>query len=167
MIFIKNITTIREKHPLPRKKPQQPTPQKPHFQEQSWVSSKQLQQDKKNTEHTVPSLTTGTPNSFQNSLGNLDTRNRLSVNGLLDVRVHLDHVLVQLWVLAHHDLRIPRGSNENGLNTALQRRGEAIGDLQADEEGICDDDGSELALRIVGWVCEDEVEVCEAVGEIC
>jgi hypothetical protein len=95
------------------------------------------------------------------------THARSSVNGLLDVRVHLDHVLVQLRVLAHHDLRIPRGSNENGLDTALQRRGEAVGDLQADEEGIGDDDGSELALRVVGWVCEDEVQVGEAVGEIC
>jgi hypothetical protein len=28
MIFIKNITTIREKHPLPGRKPRQPTPPK-------------------------------------------------------------------------------------------------------------------------------------------
>jgi hypothetical protein len=85
------------------------------------------------------------------------------VNGLLHVRVHLDHVLVKLRVLAHHDLRIPSGSDENGFDTALQRRGEAVGDLQADEEGVGDDDGSELALRVVGWVGEDEVEVGEAV----
>jgi hypothetical protein len=92
---------------------------------------------------------------------------RLGVNGLLHVRVHLDHVLVKLRVLAHHDLRIPSGSDENGLDAALQRRGEAVGDLQADEEGVRDDDGSELALRVVGWIGEDEVEVGEAVGEIC
>jgi hypothetical protein len=87
------------------------------------------------------------------------------VNGLLHVRVHLDHILVQLRVLAHHNLRIPSSSDENRLNTALQRRGEAVGDLQADEESVRDDDGGELALRVVGWVGEDEVQVCEAVRE--
>jgi hypothetical protein len=87
------------------------------------------------------------------------------VNGLLDVRVHLDHVLVQLRVLAHHDLGIPRGSHENGLDAALQRCGEAVGDLQADEESVRDDDGRVSAVAVVGWAGEDEVEVGEAVGE--
>ena len=85
------------------------------------------------------------------------------MNGLLDMRVHLNHVLVQLRVLAHHDLGIPGSSHENGLDTALQRRGEAVGDLQADEESVRDDDGGESAVGVVAWVGEDEVEVGEAV----
>jgi hypothetical protein len=60
MIFIKNITTIKEKPPLPGKKtPQQPTPPKPHFQEQSWVSSKNnFNKTRKiqNTHHSIGSL---------------------------------------------------------------------------------------------------------------
>ena len=85
------------------------------------------------------------------------------MDSLLDVRVHLDHILVQLRVLAHHDLRIPRGGHEDGLDAALQRCGEAVGDLQADEESIRDDDGGEGASLVVAWVGEDEVEVGEAV----
>jgi hypothetical protein len=84
------------------------------------------------------------------------------VNSLLNMRIHLNHILVQLRVLAHHNLRIPRGSHENGLDTALQRRGEAIGDLQADEESVRDDDGGESPVGVVAGVGEDEVEVGEA-----
>ena len=79
------------------------------------------------------------------------------------MRVHLDHVLVQLRVLAHHNLRIPRGSHKDSLNATLQRCSEAVGDLQTDEESIGDDDGSESAVGVVGRVGEDEVEVGEAV----
>lgn len=83
------------------------------------------------------------------------------------MRVHLDHVLVQLRVLAHHNLGIPCSSHKDGLDTTLQRRGEAVGDLQTDEESIGDDDGSESAVGVVGRVSEDEVEVGEAVGRHC
>ena len=79
------------------------------------------------------------------------------------MRIHFNHILIQLRVLAHHDLRIPRGSHENGLDTALQRCSEAVGDLQTDEKSVCDDDGSESAIGVVGRVGEDEVEVGEAV----
>jgi hypothetical protein len=79
------------------------------------------------------------------------------------MRIHFNHILIQLRVLAHHDLRIPRGSHEDRLDTALQRRGEAVGDLQADEESVRDDDGGESAVGVVAWVGEDEVEVGEAV----
>lgn len=79
------------------------------------------------------------------------------------MRVHLNHVLVQLRVLAHHNLRIPRGSHKDSLNATLQGCSEAVGDLQTDEESIGDDDGSESAVSVVGRVGEDEVEVGEAV----
>jgi hypothetical protein len=85
------------------------------------------------------------------------------MNSLLNMWIHLDHILIQLRVLAHHDLRIPRGSDENRLDTALQRRGEAVGDLQTDEESVGDDDGRESAVAVIGWVGEDEVKVGEAV----
>jgi hypothetical protein len=85
------------------------------------------------------------------------------VNSLLHLWVHPDHVLVQLRVLAHHDFGIPRGCDEDGLDTTLQWRGEAVGHLQANEEGVCHHDRSELAIAVVRRVGEDEVEVCEAV----
>jgi hypothetical protein len=79
------------------------------------------------------------------------------------MRIHLNHILVQLRVLAHHNLRIPRSSHKDSLNTALQRRGEAVGDLQTDEESVRNDDGGESAVGVVARVGEDEVEVGEAV----
>lgn len=85
------------------------------------------------------------------------------MNSLLHMRIHLNHILIQLRVLAHHDLRIPRGRDENRLNATLQRRREAVGDLQADEESVRHDDGRERAGGVVGRVSEDEVEVGEAV----
>lgn len=88
---------------------------------------------------------------------------QLSVNSLLHVRVHLDHVLVQLRVLAHHDLGIPSCSDKDSLDTRLQRCCKAVGDLQADEESVGDDDWSKAAVAIVGWVGEDQVEVGKAV----
>jgi len=87
----------------------------------------------------------------------------LGVNSLLDMRVHLDHVLVQLWVLAHHNLRIPCGGHEDGLNTTLQRCGEAVGDLETNEEGVGNHNRSEGAVAVVGRVGKDKVEVGEAV----
>lgn len=113
----------------------------------------------KNTHPLSPTTTDFHPTSFVLSLTDI----HLSVNSLLHVRVNLDHVLVQLRVLAHHDLRIPCGSHENGLDTTLQRCGEAVGDLKTNEEGIGDDDRSESAVGVVGWVGEDEVEVGKAV----
>ena len=83
------------------------------------------------------------------------------MDSLLHVRVDLDHVLVQLRVLAHHDLRIPGGSDKDCLDTRLQRCCEAVRDLQADEESVGDDDGGETAIAVVGWIGEDEVEVGE------
>jgi hypothetical protein len=84
------------------------------------------------------------------------------VDCLLHLRVHPDHVLIQLRVLAHHDFGIPRGCDKDGLDTTLQRRGEAVGHLQANEEGVCHHDGSEFAIAVVCWVGEDKVKVGEA-----
>lgn len=86
----------------------------------------------------------------------------LSVNSLLHLRVDLNHLLVELRVLAHENLGIPSGGDEDGVDAARQRRREAVGDLQADEEGVGNDDGGESAVGVVGWVGEDEVEECEA-----
>ena len=84
------------------------------------------------------------------------------MNRLLHLRIDLHHLLVQLRVLAHEDLGIPRGGDEDGVDATGQRHGEAVGDLQADEEGLGDDDGRELAVGVVARVREDEVEVGEA-----
>lgn len=84
------------------------------------------------------------------------------MNSLLHLRINPDHILIQLRVLAHEHLGIPRGRDENRIDPARQRGGEAVGDLQADEESVRDDHGREFAVGVVGRVREDEVEEGEA-----
>jgi hypothetical protein len=48
------------------------------------------------------------------------------VDSLLHVRVYSYHAVVEVWVLAHKYLGIPRHRNENGVDTAAQGRGEDV-----------------------------------------
>lgn len=67
--------------------------------------------------------------------------------------------LIQLSVLVHQDLRIPRHGDEQGINSSGERDGEAVRNLQAYEEGVCYHDWSEVAVAVVGRVGEDDVNV--------
>ena len=48
----------------------------------------------------------------------------LSVDGLLDLRVHSNHAVVEIGVFAHKDLRVPCHCNKNGIDATAQRRRE-------------------------------------------
>lgn len=85
---------------------------------------------------------------------------RLSVaNGLLDLGVDLDHLAVEFGVVADHDLGVPAGGDEDGVDTGGDGRGEDEGDLEADEEGESDDDGSEATVLVVVGLGDEEVDV--------
>lgn len=58
----------------------------------------------------------------------------LSVNRLLHMGVDMDHLLVQVWMLVHHHLRVPGSSNEDGVDAAAQGSSEDVADLQSDDE---------------------------------
>lgn len=83
------------------------------------------------------------------------------MDSLLHMRIDLHHLLIHFRMLAHHNLGIPRCGHEDSLDAARQRRGEAMSDLQSDQEGIGDNDWSESAVLVVAWVGEEEVEVCK------
>lgn len=62
------------------------------------------------------------------------------MNGLLDVRINADHAGVEVWVIAHQHLWIPRAGDEDGVDAAAEWGCEDVADLQADEEGEGDND---------------------------
>ena len=88
-------------------------------------------------------------------------------NDLLDLRVHSTHLLVQLWVIAPHDRGVPTSGDKDGLDTAGDRGGEDVCDLEADEEGKGQDDGGVLSIVVVGRVGEVEVEVGQKGTGVC
>ena len=85
------------------------------------------------------------------------------MDGLLHMRVNGHHALVEVAMLAHQHFRIPSSGHEDGIDTAGQGRGEAMGDLQTDHESVRDDHRCEPAVAVVGWVGEEEVEVGQTV----
>lgn len=89
------------------------------------------------------------------------------LNDLLDLGVHPDHLIVQLRVIAPHDLGVPTSSDKDGLDTAGNRCGKDVCDLEADEERKGHDDGGVLAVAVVGGVGEVEVEVGEKGTGVC
>lgn len=82
-----------------------------------------------------------------------------STNGLLNPWVDPNHFLIQLWVVPYHDLRIPAGSNKNGIDTTSQRGREDVRNLEADQERIGHDNGCESPVAVVWRVSLQEVEV--------
>jgi hypothetical protein len=70
-------------------------------------------------------------------------------------------------VIAPHDLGVPTGSDKDGLDTAGDGCGEDVCDLEADEERKGQDDGGVLAVVVVGWVGEVEVEVGQEGAGVC
>lgn len=81
--------------------------------------------------------------------------------GLLDMRVDADHAGIQVGMIPHQDLRIPRTGHEYGIDATAKRRGEDVADLEADEEGEGNHNRSVGAILVVSGRGEDEVEVGE------
>lgn len=83
------------------------------------------------------------------------------MDGLLNLRVDANHLVIELGVIADHDFGVPGGGNEDGVDAARNRGGKDVGDLEADEEGEGDDDGSVVASPVVDGVGEGDVEIGE------
>lgn len=83
------------------------------------------------------------------------------MDGLLDVGVNADHLVVELRVVAHQHLGVPSRCDEDSVNAARDGGREDVGNLQANEEGKCNNDGRVAASLIIRRVGEDQVEVSE------
>lgn len=88
-------------------------------------------------------------------------------NDLLNLGIHSAHLLVKLRVVAPHDLRIPTGSNKDGLDTARNRGRKDVGDLESDEERERHDDCCVLTVTVVRGVGEVQVEVGQETASVC
>lgn len=83
----------------------------------------------------------------------------LNMYGLLHMRVHRHHLRVQIWMVPHQDLRIPSTCDKDGIDTAAERRGEDVADLQANEEGEGENNRRVRAITVVLGRREDQVAV--------
>lgn len=81
------------------------------------------------------------------------------VKRILRIRIHLDHLLPQLWVVIHHDLRIPCHCDKDGVDATANRGREDVGDLEANKECESNNDRRERSVRVVGWSGEDQVQI--------
>lgn len=84
------------------------------------------------------------------------TRDILGMDGLLQVWVHLYHLVVQVVVVAHQDLGVPSHGHKNGVDAGAERRGEEVAYLQTDKERKGNNHDGEVSLRVVGRIGELE-----------
>lgn len=80
---------------------------------------------------------------------------------LLGIRVHLDHLLPQLGVLIHHDLRIPCHGHEYGIDATADRGGKDICNLKTNHESESNNNRREGPALVVGRIRKDQVQVCQ------
>ena len=83
------------------------------------------------------------------------------MDGLRHVRVNGNQVLVQLSMLLDHDLRVKGRRDKDSVDTAADGCGEDLADLQTNQEGIGHDDRGKVAVGVVAWLSEDQVQVSE------
>lgn len=80
---------------------------------------------------------------------------------LLDMRVNPNHGVIDIPVVPHEDLGVPRRGNKDGVDTTRDGRREDICDLKADKEGEEHDDSRPATVAVVLGLREEEVEVGE------
>ena len=90
----------------------------------------------------------------------------LSMNHLLYLRVHASNSIVEIWMIFHHDIRIPRHCNENRINPTPNRRHEYLTNLQANQKTECHHYRGESAAIVVPWFGELEIKIGEQSTEI-
>ena len=90
----------------------------------------------------------------------------LSMYILLHLGVNSNNPSIEIRVLPHHHITIPRHCHENRVNSTAQRRHENLAYLQPDQEAECKHNGRECPAFVVGWVGELEVEEGEEGTEI-
>lgn len=88
------------------------------------------------------------------------------MNHLLNPRIHANHSIIKIRMVAHEDVGIPRSSHEDGIDSAPNWRHEDLADLEPDKEGKCHDDGGELAAFIICRVGELQIEEGEEGAEV-
>lgn len=88
------------------------------------------------------------------------------MDGLLNMRICRHHFGVQIRVFCDHDLRVECCSNENSVDTAADRGGENIGDLQTNQECERNDNGCVLAVAVVRRRGEDQVQVSQESAQV-
>lgn len=90
----------------------------------------------------------------------------LRMNRRLHLRINPHHPLIQIRMIPHQHLGIPRTRHENGIHPAADRRHEDLTHLQPYQERESHDDGRELAAFVVLGFGEFEVEECEEGAEV-
>lgn len=88
------------------------------------------------------------------------------MNHLLDLGINLHHARIEIGMIPHQHIRIPRRRNKYGVDAAADGGQEDLTDLQADEEGKGHDDGREGASGVVFRLGELQVEVGEEGAEV-
>lgn len=99
---------------------------------------------------------------FHISVHHCDTRGDIHssvANSLLNLGVDLYHLPVEFGVVADHDLRVPTGGDEDGIDTGGDGCGEDESDLEAYKEREGDDNRREAAVPVVLGLCDEEVDV--------
>lgn len=84
---------------------------------------------------------------------------RSRMNHLLHFRIHVHHASIEIRVIAHQDIRVPCGSDKEGVYPAADWCHEDLADLKSDEEGESQYDGGESASLVVARLGEFEIEV--------
>lgn len=63
-------------------------------------------------------------------------------------------MVVQVIVIAHKNIWIPCHCHKDGVDAGAKRCREEIADLQTNEKGECNNDHSEISVRVVRRVSE-------------
>ena len=80
---------------------------------------------------------------------------------LLNMRINPNHGIVDIRVVPHEDVGVPRRRDKDGVHAARDGCREDVCDLQADEEGEEHNDGRPVAIGVVLGLREEEIEVRE------
>lgn len=80
-------------------------------------------------------------------------------NGFLDLGIDADHLLVQLGVVADHNLRIPACGDEDGIDSTGNRGREDQRNLETNQERESNNHRSEAAVAVVLGLGDEEVDV--------
>lgn len=78
---------------------------------------------------------------------------------LLDSRVNLHQLVINIRVVINHDLRIPSHRHEDGLNATTNGSHEDLADLKTNQESESHNDRGEVTIPVVRGVGELQIEI--------
>ena len=85
---------------------------------------------------------------------------------LLHLWINPDHPVIELWMIPHQNVRIPRSSDKYSVDATSDWRHEYLADLQSDQERESHNDGRKGASVIVSWLGELQVEIGQESAEV-